>query len=1081
MGRREGALDPAAGPVQRFAFELRKLRQEAGSPTYRVMARHTGYSVATLSRAAAGERLPSLPVTLAYAQACGGDAGAWEQRWHEVDGERAAEPEHGDDARAPYRGLARFEPGDEGLFFGREQLAAQLGERVRDHRLVAVVGASGSGKSSLLRAGLIPALRKETSPDRRPSTIRILTPGPHPLSTHGELLTAGRGPGDTVVVVDQLEELFTLCADPAERAAFLDLLVSAADPGRRLRVLIAVRADFFGRCAEHHTLAAALRDDTLLVGPMSPAELRRAIVGPATATGLIVERELTARIIEDVKDKPGGLPVMSHALLETWRRRKGRALTLAAYQATGGIEGAIARTAEDLYTRLSARQADCARGILLRLITPGEGNPDTRRPAARAEIDLAGEQGEAALVLDRLACARLITLHEDTVDLAHEALITGWPRLRGWIERDRERLRVHRRLTEAAEAWDELGREPGALYRGSRLTTAEEQLATRELTPVERAFLAAGTAHRDQERHLAGRAARRLRRLRAALSVAAVLALIAGVVAWQRNKDGEQRLAEATSRHVASAAESMRYADPLTAMRLSVAAWRISPTLQARAALMGAMTQPEQDLFTAPGARTADEAQLSSDGRTMITFSSGRVRIWDLDSHEQTGAVRIGKHEDVSDISPDRRRLLLFSRTGWKLRDLASGTSTRLPDALSDARVGFGPNAHTLSLWSEEGRTGLWDLRRDRRLSRAEAARAMRSADRPNDWLSAVCTDSGQLELLEGSGGRRLRSTGRWASVVRLACGPRSTDADGLPPLVLPLHPARDTLMIVTDARIRTWNLATGKELPSVPRTGTRRSYHVASGGQFLVTVDDRNILVRRISDLANPVYRYPVKGRSIADVRLDPEREVIRYIERQAASASVARTLHVGDVLGPGWREDGPDDPAPDPGRSKLYGSRLTSVAVGPDSVDQVATGDETGWVTLWDRAVERRLSMFAGTAADAADAGGERPRPVSALAYSPDGRLLAVGGGGTVQLWDTASARPLGKGLLTAGDTARSLAFSGDGRTLTVRGAHTPPHTYPVDPGLVAEAVCERSGGGVPAADWKKHIPEVPYRKTC
>ncbi|CAM5372846.1 HTH cro/C1-type domain-containing protein OS=Streptomyces alboniger OX=132473 GN=CP975_31550 PE=4 SV=1 [Streptomyces alboniger] len=843
-------------------------------------------------------------------------------------------------------------------------------------------------------------------------------------------------------------------------------------------MIIAVRADFFGRCAEHHTLAAALRDVTLLVGPMSPAELRLAIVRPVIAMGLIVERELTARIIEDVKDKPGGLPVMSHALLETWRRRKGRALTLAAYQAAGGIEGAVARTAEDLYTRLSTHQADCARGILLRLITPGEGTPDTRRPAARAEIALADERGEAALVLDRLVRARLITLHEDTVDLAHEALITGWPRLRQWIEQDRERLRVHRRLTEAAGVWDELGQEPGALYRGSRLTMAEERLATHALTPVERAFLTACVAHRDQERHLAGRTARRLRRLRAALSVAAVLVLVAGVVAWQRNKDGEQRLAEATSRRIASAAEGMRYADPLTAMRLSVAAWRISPTLQARAALMGAMTQPEQDVFTEPGARTADGAQLSSDGRTMVTVGSGRVRVWDLDSHEETGAIRIGKREEVSDISLDGRRLLLVSRDGWKLRDLTSGASTRLPRTLSDLGVGFGPNAHTLSLWSERGRVGLWDLRRHRKLSRAQAVRAMRSAAHPNDWLGAVCTDSGALELLDGRGSRRLRATGRWASVVRLACGPRGTDADGLPPLVLPLHPDRDTLMIVTDARIRTWNLATGRELPSVPRTGTRRSYDVTPDGQFLVTIDDRNILVRRISDLAEPVYRYPIKGRSIADVRLDPERKVIRYIERQAASASVARTLHVGDALGPGWRSDVPADAAPHPVRSKLYGSRLTSVAVGPDTVDQVATGDETGWVTLWDRAVERRLSMFAGTAADA---GEDRPRPVSALAYSRDGRLLAVAGGGIVRLWDTASTQPLGKGLLTMGDTARSLAFSRDGRTLTVRGNRTPPHSYPIDPALVAKAVCERSGGGVPAADWHKYLPEVPYRKTC
>ncbi|MEV6756657.1 helix-turn-helix domain-containing protein [Streptomyces sp. NPDC051214] len=1081
MGRREGELDPAAGSVQRFAFELRKLRQEAGALTYRVMAQRTGYSVATLSRAASGERLPSLPVALAYVRACGADPAEWEQRWHAAAEEKAVEPRHGGGARAPYRGLARFEPGDRDLFFGREQLVAQLVERVQDHRVVAVVGASGSGKSSLLRAGLIPALQQEGTPDHRPTALRILTPGPHPLSTHAGLMTAAQGTGDTVVVVDQLEELFTLCADLGERAAFLDLLVQAADPGRRLRVIIAVRADFFGRCAEHHALAAQLRDATVLVGPMSPAEYRQAIVKPATATGLIVERELTARIIEDVSDTPGGLPLMSHALLETWRRRTGRALTLPAYRAAGGIQGAIARTAEDLYTQLSVRQADCARRILLRLIAPGEGTPDTRRPASRSELDLADAPVEVPLVLDRLARARLVILDEDTVDLAHEALITGWPRLRDWIERDRERLRVHRRLTEAAEAWADLGKDPGALYRGSRLTTAEEQLAPPELTPVEQAFLHAGIAQRTQEQHLAGRTVRRLRRLRAALSVAAVLALIAGVVAWQRDQDGEQRLAEATSRRVASAAESMRYSDPLTAMRLSVAAWRISPTLEARAALMGAMTQREQDAFAEPGARTADHRQLSFDGRTMVSGGSGRVRVWDLDTQQQNGTARIKRRQELFDASSDNRRLLLFSHAGWELLDLTSGASTRLPASLTDVGVTFGPNTHTLSLWSDNRRTGLWDLRRHRKLSRSETEEALRSADPPDDRRRAVCTDSGELEVVNGRETRRLRATGRWASVVRLACGPRDrADANtsgGLSVPVFLLHPSRDILMIVLHDRIRTWNLATRKELPSVPKSGP---HHVTPDGQFLITADDRDIRVRRVSDLAEPIYHYPLKGRSVTEVRLYPDRRMIRYIERQTASASVTRTLHLGDAVDPGWRSLAHKKTAPQRhGSDRFSGGWLTSVAIGPDTVDRVATGDETGWVTLWDRAVERRLSMFAAAPAD--DVGDGGPRPISALAYSPDGRILAVAAGATVQLWDTASTQPLGGGLLTTGDTTTSLTFSDDGRSLTVRGTHTRPHTYPVEPSLVAKAVCERSRGGVSAADWQTYVPEVPYRKTC
>ncbi|GAA0943268.1 hypothetical protein GCM10009576_082400 [Streptomyces rhizosphaericus] len=386
-GRPESPLDPSAGPAQRLAFELRKLRAEAGSPTYRAMAARTGHGASTLSEAAAGERLPTLPVVLAYVEACGGDAEEWEERWRQAAAEEAAEPRSDDAAEPPYRGLARYEPDDAAWFFGRDQLIDDLLHLTAHHRITAVVGASGSGKSSLLRAGLIPRLRSTDNPDLRPAALRVITPGAHPLPDHGRRLVPKEGEeADTWLVVDQMEELYTLCADPAERTRFIDRLLNAQAPDSRLRVLIAVRADFFGHLADRRPLADALRDATLLVPPMNRDELREAIVKPAQAARLIVERTLTARIIDEVDGEPGALPLMSHALLETWHRRKGRALSLTAYEAAGGIHGAVARTAEDLYTDLSPDQAACARRILLRLVTPGEGAQDTRRPAPREEL-----------------------------------------------------------------------------------------------------------------------------------------------------------------------------------------------------------------------------------------------------------------------------------------------------------------------------------------------------------------------------------------------------------------------------------------------------------------------------------------------------------------------------------------------------------------------------------------------------------------------------------------------------------------------------------------------------------------------
>ena len=375
-------VDPAAGPVQRFAYELRALRAQTGGITYRSLARKAGYSVTTLSQAAAGEQLPTLPVALAYAGACGGDPAEWEARWKAAVEEAAADDSRGEEETpAPYRGLARFETGDSDLFFGREQLTADLVDLLRRRRFAALFGPSGSGKSSLLRAGLIPVLRNVEKPDHRPATIRILTPGEHPARSHAALLTpvavrdGGKGgdEADTFVIVDQFEEVFTLCHDPAERARFIDLLLTSRQPGSRLRVLLAVRGDFYGRCAEHRGLADALRDANLLAGAMSQAELRQAVVKPAATAGLTVERALTARLVEEVADAPGGLPLLSHALLETWRRRRGKTLTMAGYEAAGGLDGAIAKTAEEVYGRFTAQQTAAARRVLLRLVAPGDG------------------------------------------------------------------------------------------------------------------------------------------------------------------------------------------------------------------------------------------------------------------------------------------------------------------------------------------------------------------------------------------------------------------------------------------------------------------------------------------------------------------------------------------------------------------------------------------------------------------------------------------------------------------------------------------------------------------------------------
>ncbi|MFF1838027.1 hypothetical protein ACFVXE_28040 [Streptomyces sp. NPDC058231] len=405
----------------------------------------------------------------------------------------------------------------------------------------------------MLRAGILPALRERPAGAPRLAAVRVTTPGGRHTSEHAARLTAvpAASTEDVLLVVDQFEEVFTLCP---ERERFLDLLLTALDEDSRLRVVIAVRADFLDRCAQHPGLAAALRDATVVVGAMSAAELREAVVKPAADAGLIVERSLTARIVEEAVQEPGGLPLMSHALLATWRRRRGRVLTEEMYEAAGGIHGAVATTAEDLFRRLTPSQAVTARRILLRLITPGEGTEDTRRPIDRAELDAVSS--ETAAVLEQLVRARLLTLDGCSVDLAHEALISAWPRYRAWIDQERERLRLHRRLTDAARTWMEHDHDPDTLYRGSRLTAAADAFAgeaRQALSSPEAAFLDAGTAARDHESRQAARTARLVRNLTIALYVLVVVALTASLLAWNEGRASHRARRRAAAGAVLSA------------------------------------------------------------------------------------------------------------------------------------------------------------------------------------------------------------------------------------------------------------------------------------------------------------------------------------------------------------------------------------------------------------------------------------------------------------------------------------------------------------------------------------------------
>ena len=456
----------------------------------------------------------------------------------------------------PYRGLELFDVEHAPLFFGREALTEWLLDALKrkpsrvENRFLAIVGASGSGKSSLARAGLLAAL-KEGKLDGSASWPRaICRPGAEPFFSLAKALTSlapesvsavvfdrlqGRKDGERslhvaaglvlgeppraerlVVLVDQFEEVFTLCTDEAERRDLIaNLLHAATVAGGRTIVVLTMRADFYPRCAAYADLAAALSDHQVLVGPMTDDELRRAIERPARLAGLEPEPGLIELLVDDIRGRAGALPLLQFALQEVWRRREAHRLTIRAYRDIGQIEGALQRKADAVYDSFTPEQQELCRRIFLRLVQPGEGSEDTRRRASLRELlpNDPAQAGAVRAIIDRLADpeSRLLTTErqqtatgEGTLEVAHEALIRGWPQLRKWIETDRAGLRTHHRLTEAAREWADAAVEAkeGSLYTGARLAVATEwaDLHRDELGALEAAFLSASQEHEQQRR-----------------------------------------------------------------------------------------------------------------------------------------------------------------------------------------------------------------------------------------------------------------------------------------------------------------------------------------------------------------------------------------------------------------------------------------------------------------------------------------------------------------------------------------------------------------------------------------------------
>jgi WD40 repeat protein len=1068
--RPERPLDHEDSALGQFAADLRGLREMAGAPSYRELSRIAHYSATVLSEAAGGRKLPSLAVALAYVRACAGDVDKWRQRWHEVaagltDPSPAAQP--------PYVGLATFQSADADRFFGRDGLLEDLRGRLEQRRLVGLFGASGAGKSSLLRAGLV------ASNLDRPTMV--FTPGPRPreecalrlaelvgkeapallaelaadpATLHLYLRQAAtRGGADVLVVVDQFEEIFTQCAGQDERDWLVAALVHAATaPTSQTRVVLGVRADFYGHCGNYPELVEALRDAQVLVGAMTTDELRQVISGPAARAGFAVETALVSTLVAEATGQPAVLPLVSHALLETWRHRRGARLTLAGYEETGGLQHAIARTAESVCDALDPGQLAAARRLFLRLTAVVDGAEDTKRRLRRRELD--ASDADTATVVERFADARLLTLDADTVQLSHEAIIRCWPRLREWLQDDREGRRLHRHLTEATESWESLGEDAGGLYRSTRLARVRDWVAANPmaLTSRERRFLDASLTTEAAEHADARRRTRRLRQLVAGLTALLLVAVVAVGFAVNADQTATAQRDLALARHAVDSAASVHPTDPALSVQLDLAAYQLAPNSETRNALLSAFGTPYGTLLTGHTSIVTSLA-FSADSHVLATASRDRtVRLWRVDDpHQPRTAGTIALSSDTGPVVAfGRGGHILAAADGdavalWDVGDPDHPRKLSAPDSHQGITysLAFSADGSVLATGTAGHKATLWDVR-------DPAAPRLLTSAIGSDGIVAISADGRLLAVSDGPTGARLWNVGDPTApkplgalvghrdvVAALAFSPDgrtlasgSWDHDvrlwdiGDPAAPRPLATLTGSTAIVwslafspdgrtlasTGSGTRLWDVTDPQRAAGILTlpAGVMSAAFSPDGTALATTTGNHNAIVYDLSDL-------PLAGHHNTISAMAYSRD-----GRMLATGSWDDTVRLWDLTASGQRR----------ALATLAGQTafVRAIALSPDGRLLAAASDD-GTVWLWDIA-DPRNPVHRGTVRHAAG------REILSVAFTPDGRTMATAGVGTVQLWDIADpVNPVpGSRLPGYSDEAWVVVISPDGRTMVV-----------------------------------------------
>jgi WD40 repeat protein/serine/threonine protein kinase len=958
----------------------------------------------------------------------------WRAAIHDVLAKEASESERDTPTKpqlfaksCPYKGLAAYQPEDAHRFYGREVLIDELVRRLQLQKVLIVGGPSGSGKSSLVRAGLIPAIKAGAIMGSESWRIVLLTPGRDPMAElHFQLgralpdgtrssvpledlmvrpsLARHLGQADgadrpIIICIDQFEELFTL-APGAQKSKLIEALSAMTDPAHSsVRLVIAVRADFYATCAQVPWLAERITDNQVLVGPMTDAELRRAITEPARRAGLHLERGLVDAVISEAGQEVGALPLVAHALVETWMRRKGSTMTLEGFRAAGGVAGAISQTADLTFEhRFDEIEKAASKRLFLRLVTPGDGTTDARRILARSEID--HDPGAKVLhnVVEGLTEARLLTVSDATVQIAHEALLRTWPRLRNWIEESRDNLRTRQRISRAAEEWLAESRDQDRLYRGTPLLSALDWMEKNadQFGDLERSFIEASAEARDREKATAKAEEHRRRHLRriatSALALLAAGATAASAIAFlafrdaQSNKElADLATSEANERFgvaLGAVANELVDEDPLLALYLAVEAVARSPGnapgYDARSSLLAARFALSKGgpalLGSAVSAGDARVLALSTDGTLLAAGGrDGSIDLIDAITRKPAGPSVRGHKGGIEDLDfdPSSETLASAGDDGlvqlWPIDRGAIGraqTVAHLDDVVWAVR--FDPTGSVIATAAEDGTVRLWD-------TIADAPVRPPLIERTGDFLSVAFSADGH-GLVAGNGEGDIHG---WAlpSGTPLFEPIRDVHTSDIWKLVFdPTGHAFATSS--SDGKSILFDYPAGKVIGPALAPGDKiNGVAFSADGKILFGGGADGGL--RLWDLEHGTLKSKTPSghnAAIMDLELSGAHNLIVTLG--------------SDQLIRFWRLE---SMVPLASRYQVAGRAAKGLAFSPDG-GRLAAGDDSGNVKLWKLGTQEPPMMLSG-----------HQQQVWALAFSPDGRQLLSGDRrGEVRVWN-------------------------------------------------------------------------------